>query len=49
LARIQERERYQESLDAGFQLTTVELNLMRSLGEIQDWLHSTVARNQLNP
>jgi outer membrane protein TolC len=49
LAHIQERERYQDALDAGFQVTSVELNLMRSLGEIQDWVHSTVARTQVNP
>lgn len=42
LAHIQERERYQDALDAGFQLTSVELNLMRSLGEIQQWVHSNV-------
>jgi outer membrane protein TolC len=49
LAHIQERERYQDALDAAFQLTSVELNLMRSLGEIQDWVHSTAARIQPNP
>ncbi len=49
LAHIQERERYQDALDASFQVTSVELNLMRSLGEIQDWVHSTVARTQVNP
>jgi outer membrane protein TolC len=42
LAHIQERERYQDALDASFQLTRVELSLMRSLGEIQDWTHSTL-------
>jgi outer membrane protein TolC len=49
LAHIQERERFQDALDAAFQLTSVELNLMRSLGEIQDWVHSTAARIQPNP
>lgn len=42
LAHIEERERYQDALDAGFQLTRTELSLMRSLGEIQDWTHSTL-------
>jgi outer membrane protein TolC len=41
LAHIQERERYQDALDAAFQLTSVELNLMRSTGEISQWIHST--------
>jgi outer membrane protein TolC len=49
LAHIQERERYQDALDASFQLTSVELNLMRSLGEIQDWVHSTVAQAPVKP
>jgi hypothetical protein len=49
LAHIQERERFQDSLDAGFQLTTVELNLMRTLGEIQNWVHSTLPATQVNP
>jgi outer membrane protein TolC len=48
-AHIQERERYQDALDASFQVTSVELNLMRSLGEIQDWVHSTTPRTQVNP
>ncbi len=49
LAHIQERERYQDALDASFQVTSVELNLMRSLGEIQDWVHSSAPRTQVNP
>jgi outer membrane protein TolC len=43
LARIQERERYQDALDARFQVTSMELNLLRSLGEIQDWVHSGIS------
>jgi outer membrane protein TolC len=42
LAHIQERERYQDALDAAFQVTSVELNLMRSIGDLQGWVHSTV-------
>jgi outer membrane protein TolC len=39
-ARIQERERYVDALDATFSLIRVELSLMRSLGQIEDWVHS---------
>lgn len=46
LAHIQERERYQDSLDAGFQLTSLELNLMRTMGDIQQWVHSTTTVNK---
>jgi len=40
LARIQERERYLDALDANFQMVKAELTLMRSLGNLQDWVHS---------
>ncbi len=46
LAHIQERERYQDSLDAGFQLTSLELNLMRTMGDIQQWVHSVATVNK---
>ncbi len=39
-AHIQERERYVDALDATFSMIKVELTLMRSLGEIQQWVHS---------
>jgi outer membrane protein TolC len=39
-ARIQERERYVDALDATFSMIKAELTLMRSLGQIQDWVHS---------
>jgi outer membrane protein TolC len=39
-ARIQERERYQDALDAGFSMIRAELSLMRSLGQIGEWVHS---------
>jgi outer membrane protein TolC len=39
LAHIQERQRYQEVLDARFQVMRVELSLMRSLGEVANWAH----------
>jgi outer membrane protein TolC len=40
-ARIQERERYQDALEASFSMIRVELSLMRSLGEIGQWVHTT--------
>ena len=39
-ARIQERERYQDALEASFSMIRVELSLMRSLGEIGQWVHT---------
>jgi outer membrane protein TolC len=39
LARIDEREKYQEALDAGLELAKVRLNLLRALGHMQDWLN----------
>ena len=39
-AHIQERERYLDALDANFQMVKAELTLMRSLGNLQDWVHS---------
>jgi outer membrane protein TolC len=41
-ARIQERERYVEALDATFAMIKVELTLLRSLGRIDAWVHSPV-------
>ncbi len=37
-ARIDERENYQESLDADLNLSKARLNLLRALGHMQDWL-----------
>lgn len=39
MAHIQERQRYQDVLDARFQVMRVELSLMRSLGEVANWAH----------
>lgn len=39
LARIEERQRYEESLDAGFELARARLGLLRALGHMEDWLH----------
>lgn len=43
-AHIQERERYEDALDASFSMIRVELSLMRSLGEIGQWVHSTIPK-----
>ncbi|MGB8259576.1 MAG: TolC family protein [Terracidiphilus sp.] len=38
LARIDERHKAQEALDASFELARARLNLLRALGHMQDWL-----------
>ena len=37
-ARIDERQKYQDALDAGLDLSKARLNLLRALGHMQDWL-----------
>jgi outer membrane protein TolC len=39
LARIDERQKFEDSLDAALDLSKARLNLLRSLGHMQDWLH----------
>lgn len=39
LARIDESEKLEDALDAGFDLAKARLSLLRSLGHIEDWLH----------
>jgi outer membrane protein TolC len=39
LARIDERQKYEDSLDAGFDLAKARLGLLRALGHMQDWLN----------
>jgi hypothetical protein len=39
-ARIAERQRYVEYLDASLQLTKAELNLLRATGGIEDWVNT---------
>lgn len=41
-AHIQERERYEDMLDANFSLIKVELGLLRSTGEIGEWVRSSL-------
>ena len=39
LARIDERQKFEDSLEAGFDLSKARLTLLRSLGHMQDWLN----------
>jgi outer membrane protein TolC len=38
LARIDERQKYEDAVDAGFDLAKARLELLRALGHMQDWL-----------
>jgi outer membrane protein TolC len=38
LARIDERQRFEDSLDAALDLAKARLNLLRALGHMEDWL-----------
>jgi outer membrane protein TolC len=38
LARIEERQKFQDALDAGFDLSRARLSLLRALGHMEDWL-----------
>lgn len=37
-ARIDERQKFEDSLDAAFELTKAQLNMLRTLGTIEDWV-----------
>ena len=39
-ARIQERQRFLDVLDADFQLRQIQVNLLRQNGQLEDWLKS---------
>jgi len=39
LAKIDERQKYQEALDASLSLAKARLGLLRALGHMDDWLH----------
>jgi outer membrane protein TolC len=41
-ARIEERRRFSEVLDAGFEITKAELSLLRATGGIEEWYKSLV-------
>ncbi len=47
-ARIQERQKYLDLLDADFQLHQAQINLLRQNGQLEDWLKSA-ARSQVQP
>lgn len=44
LARIDERQKYEDALDAGFDLSKARLGLLRALGHMEDWLHELHAK-----
>jgi outer membrane protein TolC len=44
LARIDERQKFQDSLDAGFDLAKARLSLLRALGHMEDWLQELHAK-----
>jgi outer membrane protein TolC len=39
LAQIDERQKYMDALDSGFDLSKARLSLLRALGHMDDWLH----------
>jgi outer membrane protein TolC len=39
LARIEERQKFEDALDAGFDLAKARLSLLRALGHMEDWLN----------
>jgi hypothetical protein len=39
LARIDERQKYEDALDASLELAKARLSLLRALGHMDDWLH----------
>jgi outer membrane protein TolC len=43
-ARIDERQKFEDALDASLQLEQARLNLLRALGHMQDWLNELRAR-----
>ena len=44
LARIDERQKFEDALDAGFDLAKARLSLLRALGHMQDWLNELHAK-----
>lgn len=44
LARIDERQKLEEALDAGFDLSKARLTLLKSLGHMEDWLNELHAK-----
>ncbi|HEX3663468.1 MAG TPA: TolC family protein [Acidobacteriaceae bacterium] len=48
-AHIEERERYEDVLDANFSLLKVQLNLLRTTGQLDTWLRSAAGGPQSAP
>jgi outer membrane protein TolC len=44
LARIDERQKFSDALDASLDLAKARLSLLRALGHIEDWLHELHAK-----
>jgi outer membrane protein TolC len=44
LARIDERQKFQDALDAGFELSKARLSMLRALGHMEDWLKELHAK-----
>ena len=44
LSRIDERQRYEDALDASLELSKARLSLLRALGHMQDWLNELHAK-----
>ena len=44
LARIDERQKYEDSLDASLELAKARLSLLRALGHMEDWLNELRAK-----
>ena len=44
LARIDERQKFQDALGAGIDLSKARLSLLRALGHMEDWLHQLHAQ-----
>jgi hypothetical protein len=44
LARIDERQKFTDALDARFDLSKTRLTLLRALGHMEDWLHELHAK-----
>ena len=44
LARIDERQKFEDALDAAFDLAKARLNLLRALGHMEDWLARTARK-----
>jgi outer membrane protein TolC len=43
-ARVDERQKFMDAMDAGFDLGKARLNLIRALGHMQDWLNELQAK-----